>query len=123
MVVIVALSLGQEHSGQGDVLELAQVAEVVMNRQALRPHPAEGFPQPALRDPHPCLQRRDRTHVGGKGTHVQTLCLVEQVERAVQIALGLPDARHSNTPAIAILREPSMLTQLLTSQQVLGGAI
>ena len=55
---------GDEHPRQGDVLELAQVAEVVVDGQAPLAHPAQGLGQPALRDPHPRLQRRDGTHVG-----------------------------------------------------------
>ena len=103
-VCAVARVPGQEHPGQGDVLELAQVAEVVLSGQALLTRPAEGFAQPPLRDPHPCPQRRDRTHIGEEVTHVQALCLVEQVERAVQISLGLPYASHRDAPAIPVLR-------------------
>ena len=40
------LIAGQEHPGQGDVLELAQVAEVVLGGQALLTRPVEGFTQP-----------------------------------------------------------------------------
>jgi CheY-like chemotaxis protein len=40
---------------------------------------AEGFSQPTLRDPHPCLQRRDRPHIGEKVTHIQALGLLEQL--------------------------------------------
>ena len=69
---------GQEHPGQRDVLELAQVAEVVLSRQALLTRPAEGFAQPPLRDPHPRLQRRDRAHVRGEVARVPALGLVEQ---------------------------------------------
>ena len=122
-VCTVALIPGQEHPGQGDVLELAQVAEVVLGGQALLTRPVEGFTQPTLRDPHPCLQRRDRTHIWEKVTHIQALCLVEQVERAVQIALGLPYASHRDAPAIPVLREPGVLAQLLASQQVLRGGM
>ena len=116
-----ALVLGQERPGQGDVLELAQVAEVVLNGQALLTRPAEGVIQPPLRDPHPCPQRRDRTHVGREVTHVQALRLVEQVERAVQISFSLPDPSHRDAPAIAVLRQPGVLAQLLARQQVLRG--
>ena len=58
--------LGQEHPGQGDVLELAQVAEVVVGGQAPLARPAERFAQPPLRDQHPCPQRRDGPHVRGR---------------------------------------------------------
>ena len=86
------------------MLELAQVAEVVRNFQALLTLPVEGFTHPPLRDPHPCHERRYRTHIGEEVTHIQALCLVEQVERAVQISLGLPYASLSDTPAIPVLR-------------------
>ena len=122
-VCTVALIPGQEHPGQGDVLELAQVAEVVLGGQALLTRPVQGFTQPALRDPHPCLQRRYRTHIWEKVTHIQALCLVEQVERAVQISLGLPYSSHRDAPAIPVLREPGVLAQLLAFQQVLRGGI
>ena len=41
---MVALVTSQEYSGQGDVLELAQVAEVIISRQSLLTRPVEGFP-------------------------------------------------------------------------------
>src|SRR6266496_6515634 len=99
----VALIPGQEHPGQGDVLELVQVAEVVRNGEALLPRPAYGFTHPPLRRPHPCHERRDRTHIGGEVTHIQALCLVEQVESALQIALGLPYPSLSYAPTRPVL--------------------
>ena len=38
-----------------DVLELAQITEVVLGRQALFPRPLGGFTQPPLCEPHPGL--------------------------------------------------------------------
>ena len=35
--------VAQKHPGQGDVLKLSQVAEVVLRGQALRTRPAEGL--------------------------------------------------------------------------------
>src|SRR5919202_2109546 len=98
-VVTVVLSVGQEHPGQGEVLELVEVAEVVMGRQALRTYPIERFTQPALRDPHARLQRCDWPHVGREVTPIPALGLVEQIERALQIALDLPEASHGHAPA------------------------
>src|SRR6266545_2875933 len=94
-----------------------------MSGQALLTRPAEGFTQPPLRDPHPCLQRRDRTHIREEVTHMQALCLLEQVERAVQVSLGLPYASHCDPPAIPVLREPGVLALLLAAQQVLRGGM
>ena len=89
---------GQEHPGQGDVLELAQVAELVLDGQAPLTHPAERFTQLALRDPHPRPQRRDRPHVGGEVADVQALRLVEQVERAAPDLLQ-PAGSEPSRPA------------------------
>jgi hypothetical protein len=86
------------------VLELAQVAEVVVGGQALLPRPAQGFTQPDLGDPHPRLQRRYGTHVGVWTLDILALRLVEQIERTVQVSLGFLDSRHGNVPAIARLR-------------------
>src|SRR3712207_8130378 len=76
----IALVSGQEHPCQGDVLELAQVAEVVMGGQALLTRPAQGFSQPTLRNPHPRLQRRYGTHVGVGTFDILALRLVERSE-------------------------------------------
>ena len=114
---------GEKHPGKGDVLELAQVAEVVCNGQPPLTRPAKGFIQPPLRDPHPRLHCRDRTHVGKEVAHVQALCLLEQVERAVQISLSLAYASHGHAPAIRVLRQPGVLAQLLARQQVLRGRL
>ena len=112
---------GQEHPGQGDVLELAQVDEVVVDGQALLTRPAERFTQLPLRDPDPCLQRRDRPHVGEEITHIQALRLVEQIECAAQISFSLPYPGHRDPPAIPVLRQPDVLAQLLAPQQLLRG--
>ena len=83
---------GQERPGEGDVLELAQVAELVVDGQAPLPRPAERLGPPALRDQHPRPQRRDRPHVRGEVADVEALRLVEQLERAVA---GRPRPRGS----------------------------
>jgi hypothetical protein len=49
------------------VLELAQVAEIVIKGQILFTHPSQGFIQPALYDPNPRLQRRDGAQDGEDG--------------------------------------------------------
>src|SRR6516164_4070669 len=103
----------KEHPGQGNMLELAQVAEVIRNREALLTRPAEGFTHPPLRDPHPCYERHYRAHIWEEVSSVQALCLVKQVESAVQISLRFPYSSHRNVPAIPILRYPAVLAQLL----------
>src|SRR3954449_9527484 len=110
----------QEHPGQRDVLELARVAEVVVNRQALLTRPAKGFTQRPLRDQHPGPRGRDRPNVGEVVTYIQVLRLVEQVECAAQISFSLPYPSHRDTPAVGVLRQPDVLTQLLAPQQMLS---
>ena len=101
------------------MLELAQVTEVIFNGQSLLTRPAKGLTQPPVRDPYPRLHRRDRTHVGGEIRHIHPLCLIEQVERAVQVSLSLPYASHRLTPPSPVRRESGAFAQLLTCQQVL----
>ena len=113
--------LREQQPGQGDVLELAQVAELVLGGQALVARPAEGVVEPTLRDPDPGPQGRDRPHVGGEVADVDPLRVVEQVERTVQVSLGLADPGHRDPPAVRVLRQPDVLAQRLAAQQQLGG--
>ena len=113
---------GQEHPGQGDVLELAQVAEVVVDGQAVAPAPSRALrparparPAPVPASPGPAARS------GKKSPAYSALRLVEQVERAVQIAFGLADPGHRDPPAVRVLRQPGVLAQLLAAQQVLRG--
>ena len=76
-----------------------------------------------MRDPHPCLQRCDRLHIGEEVTHVHAFGLVKQCDRASQIALGLPYACHRDARAIPVLGQPVVLTQLLALHELLCGAI
>ena len=122
-ICTVAPIAGQEYPGQGDVIKLAQVAEVVISRQSPLARPAERLIQLSLGSPYARLQRRDRAHIGEKVTHIQRLCLVQQGERAVQISLRFTDASHGDAPAIGVLREPGMLSLFLASQQELHGGL
>ena len=86
---------GQEHPGERDVLELAQVAEVVVDRQALLARPAQGLAQPPLRDPH---ARRHR----GDGPHIREV--VARVQRSASSSSSSAPSRSpsaSRTRAIA----------------------
>jgi hypothetical protein len=113
---------GDEHPRQRDVFELAQVAEILVNGQAALAGPTQRLGQLALADPHPRLQRRYGTHVGGGTPDLQALRLVEQVERAVEVCPSLLDPCHGRVPAVPVLRYPAVLAQLLASLQVATGA-
>ena len=98
--------LCHQDPGQGDVLELAQVAELVVGRQTPLLRPSR-----ARRRASPCASRSrartagDRPHVRGEVAGVDALRLVEQLERAVEVALGLaggePSRRASGTGSAA----------------------
>ena len=100
----IALVSGQEHPRQGDVLELAQVAEASWaDRPCSRAQPRASPNLPCATHTRVFNAATGRT--SGVGTlDILALRLVEQVERAVQVALGFLDSRHGNAPAIARLR-------------------
>ena len=116
-----ALTPRQEHPGQGDVLELAQVRQVVISGQVLLTRPAEGSTESALPDPDLCPQRRNRPHIREEVADIAALRLVEQVKGAGQVALSLRHPGHGYSPAIPVLRQSGVLAQILARQQALGG--
>ena len=59
-----------QHPGEGDELELAQVAEVVPGRQTLFTGPTLGFVQPPLRDESAPSARRWAPDDGKVVTHI-----------------------------------------------------
>jgi hypothetical protein len=109
---------GEEQPRERDVLELAQVAELVADGQASLVGPAQRLGQPALPDPHPRLHRGNGTHLGIRASDIQLLRLIEQIERAVQVSLRLRDPRHADVPAVPVLRQPTVLAKLLAAPQV-----
>ena len=109
----VARSLGQEQPRERDVLELAHVAELVGSRETALARPVGRLRQPSPGDPHPCLQGSDRAHIRGEVADVEALGLGEQLERPVQVALGLPDRGQGDARPIAVLGQAVLLAQLL----------
>src|SRR3954469_4619781 len=83
--------------------------------------PAERFIESPLRHPNASPYGRNRTYRGREVRGIPSVGLLEQVERTVQITLHLPDASHRHPPAIRVLRQASMLAQLLAPPQVLRG--
>lgn len=114
-------AFGQQRPGQGDVLELAHVAELVGGGQASLTRPAERPARRPLRDPHPRPDGRDGPHVGEEVGHEQPLRLVEQHQRAVQVSFGLPDPGHRDPAAVRVLRQPGLLAELLAPQHLPPG--
>ena len=69
------------------------------------------------------MHRRDRAHIRGKVNHEFRLGCAKQIERAIEVAARLADARHGHPPAIPVLRKPGLLAELLAPEQRLGGGI
>src|SRR5690348_12503167 len=120
---MVILRPSQEDSGQGDVLKLAQVAQVVRNGETLLTRPAECFTQLPLRDQQSRHKRRYRPHIWEEISHIQVFCLVEQVKSTVQVSSGLPYASQNNVPTRSIRWKTGEFAQFLAFQQVLHGSI
>src|SRR5688500_14853726 len=81
--------LGDEDPRQGDVRELARVGEIVLRGQILRACPIQRLGKPALCEPHPHSQRRDRADVRDGAPDRQPLRLVELLEGTIKVALNL----------------------------------
>jgi hypothetical protein len=100
------------------VLELAEVAELVVDRQPLPPHPGARVVEPALRQPQPGPDRRDRLHVRGEVVVVDRLRLVEQGECAGGVPVDLLEPGHRDPPAVLVLRQAGALAEFLAGQEV-----
>src|SRR5579864_376815 len=62
-------------------------------------------------------------HVGEEVAHVQTLRVVDELERAVQISSSACYSSQGNAPAIRVLRQAGALAQLLARLEVLQGGL
>ncbi len=101
------------------MLELLQIGQVVGGGEPPFAHPMQRVAQAALRQPQSCPARRDWAHIGREVPVVEAFGLVEQLKRAVQIALCLPDARQSRSPTIGVLRQRGQFTQGSACEQML----
>ena len=103
----------EQDPGQGDVLVLADVGQVVVRGEVVLARPVEGLRQPALRHQQACPHRRHRPHVGGEVADVDALGLLEQRDGAGQVAFDLAQPGAGDPPAVRVLRQAEVLAQLL----------
>jgi hypothetical protein len=89
-MVAVALTPGDEHSRQRDVLELVEVVQIVFNGHALAASPVQRFSQSVVGNPGPRFQRSDGPDIWDDAPDIQPFGLVEQAEGTLQVTLGLP---------------------------------
>src|ERR687894_123985 len=78
--------------GQGEVLELAHVVRVVVDRQPPLLRPRERVGPSALSGEHARPQRRDRPHLGEVVTDVAALRLLQETECRRAAARSPPSA-------------------------------
>ena len=113
--------VGEQGARQRHVLELPEVADVVVRREPAPLGPLEGQVRAPLTDPHPGPSGRDGLHVGGEVAVVDPLRLVEQGERAGQVAVGLADAGLGDAPAVRGARQAEVVAELVGDPEVLAG--
>ncbi len=113
----------EEQPGQGDVLEFAQISEVVLRRQPGLTGPPTSFSKTAHGDPHASSPRRKRADVGEEVAYVEALGLLQQSERIFSTSFGLTQPRHGDPPAIGLLRHRRVLTEFLALEEVAPGTL
>ena len=107
------VALGEQEPGEGEVLVLAQVGQLVVGVELLLDRPRGGVVQLAAAEPQPGPHRGHRPHVRGVVAVVDPLGLVEQGERGVEIALGLAQPGHHDPPPVRVLRQAVVLAEAL----------
>src|SRR6266550_7024752 len=75
VVGAIASSLGEDQPRQRKVLELADIVELVLGREAALARPAPCLGQPPIGDPRAGLQRTDRAYLGRVVRGVQAVGL------------------------------------------------
>ena len=105
----------EQDAGEGDVLVLVEVGQLVVGGQALRRCPGEGFVDVAVGGEHSCSDRMDRAYVGREVGRVHGLRLIQQCHRGGQVASSFLHAGHGDAPAVGVLGQPGALTQLLAA--------
>ena len=111
----------QEHPGQGDVLELAQVAEVIVSGQTVLTRPAERFTQLAPARPAPVPSTPGPAARWGR-SRPHRRARPRRAGRVRRPDLLRPRVPEPSRPASdTVLRQPEVLAQFLAAQQISRG--
>ena len=84
--VLAALNFGHQHPGEGQVLELAQVADFILSRQPACMHPILGPGQPALLEIHSRLQGFDGTGIWYGSLNIRASGFIQLNQRGFQVS-------------------------------------
>ena len=116
-------ALGHEHPGKRDVLVLADVAQVVIDRQSALADPGSGLAQTALRGMDPrCLRGEGPGH-GVVLADEDTLSVLQQGEGAIGITLSQAELCHGDAPSVGVLGQATEVSKVIAQPKVIGGSI
>ena len=96
-----------DSSSSGDRLPLARPRLRLVELAAPQPQPG----------PH----RGNRPHVRVVVAVVDAVRFVEELERVVEVAFGLPEPGHGDPPPVRVLRQPVVVAEAAADVQVLAG--
>ena len=114
---------GQQDPGQGHVLVLAQVGQVVVGGDASVRRPAEGFVLIPVGSEKAGAHGGHRPHVGREVAGVHAVRLVEQGERGGRVPLAFLQPGHGDAPAVGVLRQPGAFAELLAGHEERGRGV
>ena len=85
---LTALNFGHQHSGQGEIFELAQVADFVVRRQPALTRPFHSPGQPAFLENHLRLQGFDGTGNWDRVLDIHAPGFIQQDQGSIQVSTG-----------------------------------
>jgi hypothetical protein len=105
------------------MLELRDVAEVIVGGEPVCLRPAVPGIEPAQLDLDPGLHRGDRSDTGRVVGVVAGGGLGEQFERFSEVSLGLMEASGGNPPPVGVLREPQVFAKFCAGAEVVRSGV
>ena len=102
---------GEEDAGEGHVLVLADVRQLVRGGEALAARPLRRLRQLAAAQPQPCPDGGHRLDVRGVVAAVDPVGLVQLIERGVQVAAGLVEVGAQDPGPVGVLRQTQVLAE------------
>ena len=105
------------------MLVLADVAEVVIDRQSALADPGSGLAQTALRGMDPRCLRGEGPGDGVVLADEDTLSVLQQGEGAIGIALSQAELCHGDAPSVRVLGQATEVAKFIAQPKVIGGSI
>ena len=109
-----------QNPGEGEVLVLPDVGQLVLRTETLRTSPRESLVDAAQLHQRPRTLRRNRLHVRRVVADVHAFRLLEQRYRPGQIPFGFTKPRAGDSPTVGELGQTQVLAQCLDPLQMVG---